>query len=167
MSYRPERPMAPANGSGTAQAAAGRPDRRPCPRLRTRCTGAGCSLSRFLVRFCLGFVGGQGQDTGSQLGGQVEEILLLHLGPAAGSGIPGQQALAVNAVGTKKLYLARMEQAGHGFGHPVVLPIVEAAAPGRQCQHRHAAVAVALKLHGAVQHRAPFLIINTIHTQTQ
>lgn len=48
-----------------------------------------------------------------------------------------------------------------------VLPIVKAAAPGRQCQHRHAAVAVALKLHGAVQHRAPFLIINTIHTQTQ
>ena len=109
----------------------------------------------------------QGQDAGSQLACQVIEILFLHLGPAAGSGIPGQQALAVNAVGTKKLYLARVEQAGHGFGHPVVLPIVKAAAPGRQCQHRHAAVAVALKLHGAVQHRAPFLIINTIHTQTQ
>ena len=103
------------------------------------------------------------RDARGQLAGEVDEILLLHLGPAAGRLIARQQALAVDAVGAEELDFALVQQTGRCVGHPVVLPVVEAAAPGGQCQHRHTAVAVDLELHLAVEHRAPLLIISAFH----
>ena len=111
--------------------------------------------------FALGGV--QLRDARGQLAGEVDEILLLHLGPAAGRRIAGQQALAVDAVGAEELDPALVQQTGRCVGHPVVLPVVEAAAPGGQCQHRHTAAAVDLELHLAVEHRAPLLIISAFH----
>ena len=104
----------------------------------------------------------QGQDAGSQLACQVIEIFFLHLGPAAGSRVPGQQALGIDAVGAEQLHLALIQQRGNGIGHPVVFPVVKAAAPRGQSQHRRTGMAVDLELHVAAQHPAPFLIIRPL-----
>ena len=105
----------------------------------------------------------QGQDAGSQLGSQVNKILLLCLGPAAQRQIPVQHAFTVHAVGTEQLDLALVQQLGNGVRHAVVLPVEKAAAAGGQSQHRHTGAAIYLKLHLAVQHTAPLFVIGTLH----
>ena len=67
---------------------------------------------------------------GSQLGSQVNKILLLCLGPAAQRQIPVQHAFTVHAVGAEQLDLALVQQLGNGVRHAVVLPVEKAAAAG-------------------------------------
>ena len=105
----------------------------------------------------------QGQDAGSQLGGQVDEILFLGGGTVPQGGVSVQNGFAVDAVRAEQLDLALIQQLGDGIGHSVVLPIVEAAAACRQRQHRHTGGAVHLELHVAFEHAAPFLVIGTLH----
>ena len=100
---------------------------------------------------------------GSQLAGEVAEIFFLQLGAAAGRDVPGPQTFGVDAVGGEELDLARVQQGSHRIGHPIVLPVVKAAAPRGQSQHRHTGAAIYLKLHLAVQHTAPLFVIGTLH----
>ena len=104
----------------------------------------------------------QGQHTGSQLSGKVDEILFFHLGPAAHRGIAVQHGLTIDAVSAEQLHLAFVQQLGDGVRHTVVLPIVKAAAAGGQSQHRHTGAAIHLELHFAVQHTAPLFVIGTL-----
>ena len=127
--------------------------------------GAGVHASAPDEGRLFGLRGVQRGDAGGQLGSQVDEILFLHLGPAAGRLMARQQALGVDAVGAEELHLSLVQQPCCGLGHPVVLPVVETAAPGGQCQHRHAAVAVDLELHRAVEHRAPLFVISAFHPE--
>ncbi len=60
--------------------------------------------------FALGGI--QLRDACGQLAGEVDEILLLHLGPAAGRLIARQQALAVDAVGAEELNFSLVQQTG-------------------------------------------------------
>ena len=104
----------------------------------------------------------QGQNAGSQLSGQVDEILFLQLGAAALGQITVQKTLAVHGICAEQLHLALVQQLGNGIGHPVVLPVVKTAAAGGQCQHRHTGMAVHLKLHLTAKNRAPLFVIGTL-----
>ena len=59
----------------------------------------------------------QGQNAGSQLSGQVDEILLLQLGTAALGQITVQKALAVHGIRAEQLHLALVQQLGNGIRH--------------------------------------------------
>ena len=103
------------------------------------------------------------EDAYDELSGQVDEILFLQLGAAAGRDVPGPQTFGVDAVGGEELDLACVQQGSHRIGHPIVLPIVKAAAPCGQRQNRHTGGAVDLELHLAAEHPAPLFVIGTLH----
>ena len=61
--------------------------------------------------------------------------------------IRDRHGLTIDAVSAEQLHLAFVQQLGNGVRHTVVLPIVKAAAAGRQGQHRHTGAAIHLELH--------------------